>query len=176
MLSGPTTISAHTNSGLLRITDQIAGSGSLIINRPTTNFVNGFTWLNYSTGSNSFSGGVTLEAGDLTIQGQTGSTSTQSNLGSGTLTIATTGAGLAATGDLRANSPLASAAGNRHGPGGRQRWGDVGAAARHADRHRNGDHRTWRSQHRLSDHRGLPDNHCAGRVSIRRGEHVRGAN
>jgi fibronectin-binding autotransporter adhesin len=104
-LEAPTTITG-TNAGQLRITDQITGSGSLTINRPTTNLANGFTLLFYmnATGANTFTGGVTLQAGNLSIGGQARTNSTPANLGTGTLMIATTGSGLTATGDIRANA------------------------------------------------------------------------
>jgi fibronectin-binding autotransporter adhesin len=107
-LTGPTTITGSTSSGLLRFYDQITGAGSLIINKPSTNFGNGGVSLFFTstTAANNYSGGTVLQAGALIIGGgiQTGTTSTVSNIGSGPLTIATTGADLAATGDLRAST------------------------------------------------------------------------
>jgi autotransporter-associated beta strand protein len=95
-LPGSLTVNGAGN-GSLTISSQITGpNGSLIINRSGTNFL-GITALT-STTSN-FAGGVLLQSGALSILNSTG-------LGSGPLTIATTGVGLAANGDLRASSPV----------------------------------------------------------------------
>jgi fibronectin-binding autotransporter adhesin len=104
-LASPTTLSG-TNGGVIRITDQITGSGSLTINRPTTNLSNGYNLMFFQSATlvNTYSGGTTLQAGNLTFQGQARTNSTPANIGTGTLTIATTGSGLAATGDIRANA------------------------------------------------------------------------
>jgi autotransporter-associated beta strand protein len=108
-LTGSTSIvSTIANAGSLRFYDQVTGSGSLTINKPSTNFTNGDVLLFHSasTPDNTFSGGVTLQAGILGIGKAfaTGDTIENAQLGTGTLTIATTGTGLSATGELRGST------------------------------------------------------------------------
>ncbi len=103
-LEAPTTITG-TNAGQMRITDQITGSGSLTINRPSTNISNGLTLMFSPLASlNTFTGGVTLQAGNLTLGNAAGTNSTPANIGTGPLTIASIGSGLTGTGELRANA------------------------------------------------------------------------
>jgi autotransporter-associated beta strand protein len=100
-LNAGTTISG-ANAGQIRITDQVSGSGPLTLNRPATSFANGFTL--FFNGANNFSGGLTLQAGNLTLGNALGINSTPANIGTGALTIATTGSGITGSGDLRSNA------------------------------------------------------------------------
>jgi autotransporter-associated beta strand protein len=106
-LASNTTISG-TNSGQIRINDQITGSGTLTINRPSTNFANNFVLFNlFTTGAplNNFTGGVTLQAGDIAFGNvSVSSSSANPNIGTGTLTIASTGSGLTGAAEVRGNS------------------------------------------------------------------------
>jgi autotransporter-associated beta strand protein len=106
-LASDTTISG-TNSGQIRINDQITGTGMLTINRPSTNYANNFVFFNLfntSAPANTFSGGVTLQAGDLAFGNVSLSASSASpNIGTGPLTIASVGGGLTGAGEVRASS------------------------------------------------------------------------
>lgn len=101
-LAAPVTINGN-GTGLLTIASAVSGAGSLLIDRPNLNYL-GVTEF---TRAMTFIGGVTLRAGGLAVRGPT----TEISLGSGPLTVATTGIGLSATGYLRgADNTLLNAA------------------------------------------------------------------
>lgn len=82
-----------SGAGALTISSQITGAtGSLTINRTDLNYIStiGLT----STTANTFAGGVTVQSGILSM-------SNSANLGAGTLTVATTGIGYQANGEVR---------------------------------------------------------------------------
>jgi hypothetical protein len=94
-LAGQVTIGG-TGSGGLTIASSITGVGSLVINRPNSNFVGG-TGL---SGNLTFAGPLILQAGGLSF--------TSTSLGNGTLIVATVGVGLAGTGQLAGFTTLAN--------------------------------------------------------------------
>jgi autotransporter-associated beta strand protein len=97
-LPGVVSIMGSNFSGRLNLSGQIEGSGSLLINRPTTNF-GGATVLS-STALNLFNGGITLQSGILAVNSVPAANGV-ANVGSGAITITSTGVGFNATGELR---------------------------------------------------------------------------
>src|SRR5262249_6753427 len=96
---GSTSITGTNFSGALTVSGQITGAnGSLLINRPTTNFA-GITSLT-SAAANTFGGGVTIQSGLFSVP-------TGGNVGTGPITITSTGVGFNAAGELRTSATAA---------------------------------------------------------------------